>query len=167
VGTSDVWYGVVTSRGSRAEPRIRVTDHPFFRGMDPDWVELASRGSVETTYDPGELIVREGELAQRFHLIFHGEVSVEIGRPWGTARSVQIIGSGEVLDWSGVVPPFLGQFDGRALKETRVVSLDSTVLRRLLEMHPADGNRFLERLIPVIGRRLEDARHRLVEGPDA
>lgn len=166
MGTSDVWYGVVTSCGSRTEPRIRVSDHPFFRGMDPDWVELASRGSVETIYDTGDLIVREGELANRFHLLFHGQVAVEVVGPLGDRRAVQTIGPGEVLDWSGVVPPYVWRFDGRALKETRVVSLDASVLRRMLESHPAEGYRFLERLVPMIGRRLENAQHRLVRTSD-
>lgn len=166
MGTSDVWYGVVTSTGSRSEPRLRVSDHPFFRGMDPSWVELASRGSVEKIYAAGDLIVREGELANRFHLVFHGQVAVEVGGPFGDRRAVQTIGPGEVVDWPGVVPPYVWRFDGRALNETRVVSLDASTLRRSIEAHPTEGYRFLERLITVIGRRVENAQYQLLREPD-
>jgi len=161
MGTSDIWYGVVTSRGSREEPRIRVSDHPFFRGMDPSWVELASRGSTETTYEAGDLIVREGEFVNRFHLIFHGRVVIEVGSASGGRTTTQTIGPGEVLDAAGLFPPYVGRFDARALKETRAVSLDSVALRRALESDPEEACRFLERLVTVLGERLEDLRARV------
>lgn len=163
MGTSDIWYGVVTSRSSRQEPRIRLADHPFFRGMNSSWVEAVGYDSEDATYLPGELLIREGEVAKRFHLIFHGEVALEVGGPTGRRRVVQTVGPGEVLDWSWISPPFLWQFDGRALKETRVVSLDTTVLRRAMESRPVEGVRFLERLLPVVGQRLENTRARLGE----
>ena len=120
------------SRGSRHEPRLRVADHPFFRDLDRELIQSASQGSVDTTYATDELLVREGEVADRFHLIFHGKVAIEVGGADGTRRTVQTIGPGEVLGWSWVSPPYVCQFDGRALKETRVVSLDASVLRRAL-----------------------------------
>jgi len=167
MGTSDVWYGVVTSLQNRSEPPMRASDHPFFRGMTPAWVETVSRGSVDATYDPGELIVREGEIANRLYLVFHGEISVEVSGPSGRRWTVQTIGPGEVVDWPAVVAPHVWRFDGRAVRETRVVSVDAPVLRRALESHPTEGYRFLARLIPAIGRRLEGARNRLVAATDA
>ncbi len=161
MGTSDIWYGVVTSGGSRPEPRLRVSDHPFFRAMNAGWVAAVSRGSVDTTYEVGEFLVREGELADRFHLIFHGKVAVEVGGAEGARRTVQSIGAGEVLGWSWVCPPYLWQFDGRAVQATRVVSLDTSILRHALESQPVEGYRFLQRLLPVIGQRLENARIQL------
>jgi CRP-like cAMP-binding protein len=161
--TSDVWYGVITSRDTRQqEPRLRVSDHPFFRGLSPALIEAVSQGSIDTTYETGELLVREGDVADRFHLIFHGKVAVEVGRSEGTRRLVQIVGPGEVLDWSWISPPYLWQFDGRAVKETRVVSLDTAVLRHALESRPVEGYRFLQRLLPVIGQRLENTRVQLL-----
>ena len=167
MGTSDVWYGVLTSLEDRSEPRIRASDHPFFRGLTPSWVEAVSRGSDDAIYDAGELLVREGEVANRLHLVFHGEVALEVSGPSGRRWTVQTIGAGEVLDWPAVVPPHVWRCDGRALRETRAVSLDALVLRRALETHPVEGVRFLERLVPVLGRRLEYTRNRLVAATDA
>lgn len=167
MGTSEVWYGVLTSINNRSEPRIRASDHPLFRGINPAWVEAVSRGSVDATYDAGDLLVREGGVANRFHLIFHGQIAVEVSGATGNRWPVQTIGPGEVVDWPAVVPPHIWRFDGRALQETRVVSLDATLLRRMLGSHPADGYHFLERVVPVIGRRLENARNRLAAAADA
>jgi len=159
----EVWYGVVTAQGSPEEGRLRVADHPFFRGFDRDFVGAIEEGSVDTTYEPGELIVREGEVADHFHLIYHGKVALEVSGPDWVRRTVQTVGGGEVLGWSWVSSPYLWQFDGRALKETRVVSLEASVLRNALEGRPAEGYRFLLRLLPVIGHRLENTRAQLLE----
>lgn len=165
MGTSDVWYGVVTSGSSRPEPRIRVSDHPFLRGMSPDWVDAISRGSADRTYEAGELIAREGEVANRFHLVFHGQVAVEVDGGTDVPRVVHTIGPGEVFDWSAICPPYVWRFDARARKETRVVSLDTLVLRRALESQPAEGYQFLKRLLPTVGARLEKARRQLAGVP--
>jgi len=160
---SEVWYSVVTSRDAPDDPPLRVSDHPFLRGMSPEWVEAVGKGSVDVTYEPGELLFRDGEVADRFFLIFHGLVTVELREPGGRPRAIQTIGPGDVLDWSGIVPPYVWRFDGRAVKETRVVSLNSSALRRSLDTHPADGVRFLRRLLPLIGQRAENARAQLGE----
>ncbi|MGD0718112.1 MAG: cyclic nucleotide-binding domain-containing protein [Thermoplasmata archaeon] len=161
--TSEVWYGVITSKDSPEEPRLRVSDHPFFRGLDPELIEAAGQRSVDTTYETDDLIVRQGEVANRFHLIFHGKVAIEVGGPEWARRTVQTIGSGEVLGWSWIAPPYVWQFDGRVLKETRVVSLDASVLRSALLSRPAEAYRFLQRLLPVIGQRLENTRVQMLE----
>ncbi len=163
MGTSEVWYGVVRSTDSRQEPPLRAADHPFFRGLDPGLVEAASEGAVDTTYEVDDLIVREGKVADRFHLIFHGKVAVEVGGATWARRTVQTIGSGEVLGWSWMSRPHIWQFDGRVLKETRVVSLNASVLRAALESHPAEAYRFLQRFLPVVGQRLENTRLQLLE----
>jgi len=164
---SEVWYGVVTSSDSIPTPRLRIADHPFLRGIDPDLMREAGRGSIDTTHETGDLIVRAGAPADRFHLIFHGRVAIEVGGPHRVRRTVQTIGPGEVLGWSWLCPPYVWPFDGRALKETRIVSLDATFLRRALRSRPAKGYRFLLRLLPVIGQRLENARIEMagLQGP--
>ena len=161
MGSSEVWYGVVTSASSREEPRIRVSDHPSLRGISPDWVATIGDGSVDTTYSAGELIAREGEFANRFHLVFHGAVAIEVDADPNGPRVVQVLGPGEVIDWSAICPPYVWSFDARARKETRVVSLDTMVLRRALESRPVEGYQFLKRLLPVVGSRLERARRQL------
>ena len=167
MGSSDVWYGVVMSRDAPKEPQLKPSDHPFLRGMDRAFTEAISEGSTDVTFETGDLLVREGDVADRFFLIFHGKVAVEVVAPEGPHRTVQTIGPGEVLGWSWISAPYVWQFDGRALKETRVVTLDAVALRTALESRPAEGYRFLLRLLPVIGQRLENTRAQLIdlEGP--
>jgi len=166
MGTSEIWYGVVTGGSDEPVPGLRVSDHPFLRGMSPAWIAAVSRGSLDTTFESGEFVIREGQRAERFHLLFYGEVAIDVGGSIGRRRTVQTVGPGEVLDGSGLWPPYLYSCDGRAVRETRVVSLDASILRHLLETRPVEGYRFLERLLPVVGRRLENARARLLAVPE-
>jgi len=163
MGATNVWYGVINGKESRQEPELRVADHPFFRGIDPELIDAAAEGSVGATYETGDLLVREGRLADHFHLIFQGKVAVEVVGSDGLRQTVQTIGPGEVLCWSWISPPYVCRFDARALKRTRVVSLDASVVRNVLESRPAEGFRFLQRLVPVIGQRLENTRVQLLE----
>ena len=55
------------------------------------------------------------------------------------------------------------ELDGRALKTTRVLGIGAAHLRSILEEHPAEGYRFLLRLLPVIAQRLENTRLQLLD----
>ena len=163
---SEIWYGVLTQADVDRAACLRVRDHPFLRGFGTDFVGALGSVAVDTTYAPGQLLAQEGEVADRFHLIYHGKVAIEGAGGDGLRRTVQTIGPGEVLGWSWLAPPYLWQVDGRALKETRVVSIDTAVLRQTLADRPADGCRFLQRLVTVIGQLLENTRVQLLSVED-
>jgi CRP-like cAMP-binding protein len=161
--STEIWYGVVVGDDATKPPRLKASDHPFLRGLDREFVEAISEESTDETYRTGDILVQEGAVANRFFLIFHGKVAVEVVAPDGNRRTVQTIGPGEVLGWSWISSPFVWQFDGRAVKETRVVALDALALRRAMESRPADAYRLLLRLLPVIGQRLENTRSQLLD----
>jgi CRP-like cAMP-binding protein len=145
------------------EARLKASDHPFLRGLDREFVSAIGQESTDLTFETGDILVREGEVADRFFLVFHGKVAVEVVSSDGLRRTVQTVGPGEVLGWSWISAPYVWQFDGRALKETRVVALDAQALRSAMEARPADGYRLLLRLLPVIGQRLENTRTQLLD----
>ena len=96
-------------------------------------------------------------------MIFEGKVALEIVLPDRPHRTVQTVGPGEVVGWSWLLPPHRWRLDARALKPTRAVGLAATHLRAVLNEHPADGYRFLLRLLPVIAERLENTRLQLLD----
>lgn len=143
--------------------RLHAADHPFLRGLDPAFVTRISTGAQETSYEAGELLFREGEEADRFFLVFHGKIALEIVTPDRPRTTIQTVGPGEVIGWSWLVPPNRWRFDARAVKHTRVIALRGSVLRESFEESPADGYRFLLRLLPVLGERLEMARVQILD----
>jgi len=160
---TEVWYGVVMGHDSPKALRLKAADHPFLRGLDREFLEAISADATDETYGTGEILLREGAVADRFFLVFHGKVAVEVVSPEGVRRTVDTVGPGEVLGWSWISSPYVWQFDGRALKETRVVALDATALRAAMEARPSEGYRLLVRLLPVIGQRLENTRSQLLD----
>ena len=154
----EVWYGVVTSHDPRHAPPLRAGDHPFLRGMGGRFLRVITVGAVDRTYAVGEPVVREGEPADHLYLVFHGQLALEVEEGEHARRVLDLIGPGEVLGWSSILPLNLWPFDARAIKETRIVSIRAQVLRRALESGPAEAYRFLQHVISVVGHRLEDAR---------
>jgi CRP/FNR family transcriptional regulator, cyclic AMP receptor protein len=142
---------------AHALPALRVADHPFFHGLDERFVQLASSGATERSFEVGEILFQEGDIAGEFWLVFHGKVALEIAAPDRPHLTIQTVGSGDVLGWSWLVPPHRWRFDARAVKATRTLAIDAKVLKDAFEAHPEDGYRFLLRLLPVIGDRLENA----------
>ncbi len=145
------------------EARWSLADHRFFQGMDDSFLAELSEKAYQRTFDTGALLVREGDPADEFFAVFTGKVALEIVLPDRPAKTVQTVGPGEVLGWSWMIPPHRWRLDARALKPTRVAGLAAGHLRAILEERPADGYRFLARLLPVIAERLENTRLQLLD----
>jgi CRP/FNR family transcriptional regulator, cyclic AMP receptor protein len=141
----------------------RVLEHPFFHEFDPHIVRTLVPKASERTYDVGEYLAEEGTPCHEFLLVFEGKVALEIGAADRPRVTVQTVGPGEVVGWSWLVPPYEWRFDARAVKATRVISLDAPTVRHTLDAHPAFGYRFLARLLPVLAERLENTRVQLLD----
>ncbi|HTT72986.1 MAG TPA: cyclic nucleotide-binding domain-containing protein [Thermoplasmata archaeon] len=142
---------------------VGAAQHPFLRELPAAFVERIARHARERTYAAGDLILREGDLADRFVLIFAGKVALEVVSPERPRLTIQTVGPGEILGWSWLVAPFRWRFDARAVKATRVLEIEAAPLVRALDDDPRDGYRFLRRLVPVMGERLEMARLQILD----
>ncbi|HEV2166276.1 MAG TPA: cyclic nucleotide-binding domain-containing protein [Thermoplasmata archaeon] len=142
---------------------LRLADHRFFRGLDEAFLKRLAEKAYERSFETGTLIVREGDPADEFLVIFGGKVALEIVLPDRPHRTVQTVGPGEVVGWSWLLPPHRWRLDARALKPTRALGLSATHLRSVLDERPSDGYRFLLRLLPVIAERLENTRLQLLD----
>ncbi|MGA8664295.1 MAG: cyclic nucleotide-binding domain-containing protein [Thermoplasmata archaeon] len=147
----------------RPEPALRLQDHRFFREMGGDLLPLLIPLAVERSYAAGEMLVRDGDPADRFVLVFEGKVALEIALPDRPRVTIQTIGGGEVLGWSWLLPPHQWSLDARAVKRTRTLELAAPALKSILESRPTDGYQFLLRLLPVVAERLENTRVQLMD----
>lgn len=138
-------------------------DHPFFAGLDPQTLTLVAGCAVNAHADAGEYLYREGGEADRFFVVRHGRVAVEVHDPAGGTVVVDSVGAGEVLGWSWLVPPHRWQFDGRAVEPTDVIAFDGRCLRDKCDADPALGYALLQRVSHVMYERLQSARVRLLD----
>ncbi|MCI4363987.1 MAG: cyclic nucleotide-binding domain-containing protein [Thermoplasmata archaeon] len=130
--------------------------------MDETFLARLSKSAYERSLVKGDLLVREGDPAEEFLLIYSGKVVLEILHAEHPRTTIGTLGPGEVLGWSWLLAPHQWRLDARALEPTRVLGLAAANLRRVLADHPADGYQFLMRLLPVVAHRLESTRRQLV-----
>jgi CRP/FNR family transcriptional regulator, cyclic AMP receptor protein len=114
-------------------------------------------------FDPGELIFREGDPANRFFLILRGKVLLEsVTRDHGVLP-VQTVEAGEVLGWSWLFPPYYWHFDARAAEATETVFFYGTPLRDECEADHDLGYELVKRMADIMLKRLQATRRQLLD----
>jgi CRP/FNR family cyclic AMP-dependent transcriptional regulator len=106
-----------------------LAQHPFFNGLQPEYVQLVTGCASNLRYPAGAYIFREGEEASNFYVIRQGKVALEIGAAAGGPISIETIEAGEVLGWSWLFPPYRWHFSARVVEPTRAFVLDGKCLR--------------------------------------
>jgi CRP/FNR family transcriptional regulator, cyclic AMP receptor protein len=138
-----------------------IAEHPFLEGMEWKHLEALAEFAMPTRFAAGELIFREGDIANRFYLIKSGRV--ELGVSTGDGQFLaQTIGGGDVLGWSWLLPPYKWHFDARAVESTEAIFLYGTMLRERCETDHDLGYELMRRVAAVMVRRLQIARDQLL-----
>lgn len=86
--------------------RAILADVPIFVGITPSRLETAQRRAHVLEVPPGNVIIRQGDEADRFYVIASGEVEVTQypeGRPEVTPRVLRRMGPGEVFGEIGLL----------------------------------------------------------------
>jgi len=139
-----------------------VAEHPYLRGLKPEHLRLLSDNAMRMRYEAGELIFREGDMANRFYLIEQGRVSLESHRRDEAPVAVQVIGPGDALGWSWLFPPYYWHFDARALEPTTAIFFYGTRLRERCEQDHDFGYEMMKRMAHVAIHRLQATRKQLL-----
>jgi CRP/FNR family cyclic AMP-dependent transcriptional regulator len=140
----------------------RVALHPFLAGMNRTQLALLTDCAMASHFKAGQVIMREGELANRFYLIESGKVVLESGEGFGQPVVVETIGAGDLLGWSWMFPPYVWHFTARAAKPTEAIFFYGTILREYCERDPSLGYDLFKRMAPVMLRRLQAARKKML-----
>jgi CRP-like cAMP-binding protein len=92
-------------------------------------------GGTRVRFAAGELLFRTGEAADRFYLVEHGTVALDLiagGRP----HVIETLHDGEIAGFSWLFEPHRWLFDGRAVEDTEATMflaadqpLDAELLR--------------------------------------
>jgi signal transduction histidine kinase len=112
----------------------------------------------ERIYQDGELLLSEGQPAERLFLIERGKVALEkkiqIGRH-STARNATIgyVGPGMMAGFSCLASPHVYSTSGVCIEPTRVIVIEGEALRAYLEEHPAAGFFIMGNLATLISHR--------------
>jgi CRP/FNR family transcriptional regulator, cyclic AMP receptor protein len=140
-----------------------LSGHPFFAGLDGDAMRLIAGCASNVHFPAGEFIFGEGEEANRFYVIRHGRVALELHSPARGPLVIESMDQGEVLGWSWLIPPYRSFCDARAVTPVSATALDGACLRGKCEATPELGYQLLKRVSAVMYERLQSTRIRLLD----
>lgn len=140
-----------------------IAEHPFFEGLDATYTGLLTGCASNVRFSAGTYLFKEGEEANQLYLIRAGKVALEIFAAQKHPLTVETLEQGDVLGWSWLVPPYVWNFHGRALLETRAIALDGKCLRTKCEQNHDLGYEFLKRFAQLMVRRLHATRFQLLD----
>ncbi|MEW6051174.1 MAG: cyclic nucleotide-binding domain-containing protein [Candidatus Zixiibacteriota bacterium] len=140
-----------------------LAEHPFFRGMAKRHIELIVGCASNVRFDAGQYLDKEGEEANRFWIIRHGRIAIEIFNPTTGPITIQTVGEGDVAGWSWLFPPYVHHFDTRALELTRAIALDGKCLRTKCENDHELGYELFKRFAQIMEQRIEATRMQLLD----
>ena len=129
--------------------------HPFLRDISAEYLSVLKACAMMTEFQPGQVIFREGEIANRFYVILRGRVAIEQNSPGLVPKAIDFAADGEVLGWSWLFPPYEVHFTARVVAATEAVFFYGTWLRQRCEENPALGYELAKRVASVATRRLE------------
>ena len=140
----------------------RVALHPFLAGMNHKHLALLADCAMEVRFAPGQVIFREGDLANRFYLIETGQVVLETAEPGSKPAVIDSIRGGDLLGWSWIFPPHVWHFTARAVEPTVAIFFYGTILREYCERNHSLGYELFKRMGAVMVKRLQATRQRIV-----
>lgn len=137
--------------------------HEFFVGLDPAYLDLIAGCGRNVGFGADDYLFREGDQADEFFIIRHGQLALEIYAPGKGPLVVDTVAEGEVVGISWLFPPHRWEFDGRAVVPTRAVAMDGTCLRAKCDEDPKLGYELMKRFAAILRHRLQSARLRLLD----
>jgi len=138
-------------------------EHPFFSGMNPEWLALIAGCGRNRVFNPGEVIARQESDCDEFFAIRRGKVAIEVYSPGAGSLTIQTLSEGAILGWSWIMPPHRWIFDVRAVETTHAVGFDATCLRTKCDESPDMGYEFMKRFAVVMTDRLRAARLQMLD----
>ena len=141
------------------EPILR--QHQFFKDLPEKYFTIILGCTSHVVFKESEVILKEGDAADKFYLIRSGKIAIYIDQP--QQITIQTIQEGDILGWSWLAPPYRYRFSAKAVENTRALALDGKCLREKCEKNPEMGYELMKRLVGVFTERLEATRIRLLD----
>lgn len=118
---------------------------------------------MEMRYEPGQLIFRQGDPANRFYVILEGNVLIESEVKGRGMIPIRILGPGDDLGWGWLIPPYYMHFSACAIGPTRAIFFYGTRLREQCEANHELGYQLMNRIAEVVIRNFHATQKRLME----
>jgi len=137
---------------------------PWFQAMTAEHFSKIVSIAKIFSYEPGQIIFREGDKEDYMYVVLEGRVAIEISVPGHGRMRILTADPMEVVGWSSVTPVVRQRTAGaRAVLPTRMVAFDAGDLRRLCDEDHSFGYYVMRRLANVVAGRLLTTRLQLLD----
>lgn len=150
-----------------AQKKNTKAEHAFFKGIPPAFKKEILAGSEIVRLLKGSQIFVNGTHARGFYLLLSGKVSILAEEqdvrfdPELSLGLLQMLGPGDVVGWSWLIPPYQWRFNAAAETNVTLIAIDGARLRRRMEKDHALAYHIYRKLLPVMNERLVAARLKL------
>ena len=140
-----------------------LADHPFFRDLTTAQLATIAGCGVNIHARTDQSILRAGQPANHFYVIRSGKVAIEIDSPQKGSITIDTISAEDILGVSWLLPPFLWEFNARALEPISAISIDAECLRQKCDEDPSLGYEMFKRFAGLIRNRLVSTRMQVLD----
>ncbi|WP_262963849.1 Crp/Fnr family transcriptional regulator [Methylobacter psychrophilus] len=140
-----------------------LSTHEFFSGFSDDVLKFLCECSSSCELKKGQVLFRPGENADKFYVIRHGGISMQIPAIIGPALEIQALGKNEVLGWSWLISPYKWNFQTKAEEDSELLQFDGAAILARCEQEPKFGYQLLKRFTVLMSVGLNAARQKMME----
>jgi CRP-like cAMP-binding protein len=124
--------------------------------------QIASIAQVRNL-DEGDIVFRQGDVAQHVYLVVSGKVTLEICAAGTGCTQILTLGPGELLGWSSVLEQLSYTARARALSKTGLVEINVTQLLAMCDHDPQFGYELMRQVAIALAKRLSATRMQLLD----
>jgi|SRR5580700_6026339 CRP/FNR family cyclic AMP-dependent transcriptional regulator len=139
---------------------------PLLRGLPSEQIARLAAHTRHVCLPRGHRLFEEGGLADRFWIVDAGEVALDVLVPGVGRLTIEMLGRGDVVGLSWIVPPYQWQFGAVCTQPMQAFEFDASAVRAAGAQDPEFGYAIATRFMAVASHRLQVTRGRLLQaGP--
>ncbi len=134
----------------------------FLNGLRSEQLDALAETASEVLFPAGHRIFADGGYAGSFWLVESGQVTLDVQVPGGCPTVIGTVGMGSILGCSWLIPEYRWAFGAVCATEVRAIQFNAEAVRERCATDPDLAVELIRRFLPVLARRLQNARARLI-----
>jgi len=126
---------------------------PLFSGLHLDVVKLFAYLSSRRTFQPGDLLIEQGEKAEKAYILNEGEAELLVMHR-GSEVVLQRLAKDDFFGELALLAKFNWFFSVRAVNVSDALVIDRSVFKKVMEKYPEHKDGLIERVIQLRVDRL-------------
>lgn len=138
-----------------------------FEALSDAELEKVMNLSHSQEYEAGATVFKEGGTADKLYVVDKGKIALQMNlslsdQSFAKRITVDMVGKWEAIGWSALVEPHRYTLTAVCLEPTKLLGIDATRLRALLEEDLGMACKIFRRLTDMVASRLEETRRVLI-----